>query len=452
MRALLLLGSLLVSLDLTLPAPPWKGPKEFKHGADEPTVEKCFEPQLLQFFHENEMWFRTGPEGVARCQCKPPEAHCKPLAIQGPAGAPAFHAAEASAHVPGARGLGGGEGPRTGDVGPACSGQPGGGGDVPGLSPSLLPQPRLSITPLWPGPARPAPEELTVVLGQDRHNQSCERCQTLAVRSYRLHEGYSSVTYQHDLALLRLQESENNSCAIPSPHIQPVCLPSGAAPPSETVLCEVAGWGHQFEGAEEYASFLQEAQVPFISQERCSSADVHGDAILPGMLCAGFREEAPTPAGSARGSWLVLCLSVSTTGQKQRAACPPPFQGDSGGPLVCEEGAEEPRLTLRGAEEYASFLQEAQVPFISQERCSSADVHGDAILPGMLCAGFLEGGTDACQGDSGGPLVCEEGAEEHRLTLRGIISWGSGCGDRNKPGVYTDVANYLAWIQEHTAS
>uniref|UniRef100_A0A8D0SZA2 Coagulation factor XII n=1 Tax=Sus scrofa TaxID=9823 RepID=A0A8D0SZA2_PIG len=46
---------------------------------------------------------------------------------------------------------------------------------------------------------RPAPEELTVVLGQDRHNQSCEQCQTLAVRSYRLHESYSPKTYQHDL-------------------------------------------------------------------------------------------------------------------------------------------------------------------------------------------------------------------------------------------------------------
>lgn len=99
----------------------------------------------------------------------------------------------------------------------------------------------------------------------------------------------------------------------------------------------------------------------------------------------------------------------------------------------------------------------------------------------MLCAGFLEGGTDACQvspwaalapstrssadpkpsalslvsptqGDSGGPLVCEEEASERQLILRGIISWGSGCGDRYKPGVYTDVASYVTWIQEHTNS
>lgn len=50
-----------------------------------------------------------------------------------------------------------------------------------------------------------------------------------------------------------------------------------------------------------------------------------------------------------------------------------------------------------GAEEYSTFLQEAQVPLISQERCSAPDVHGTAFAPGMLCAGFLEGGTDACQ-------------------------------------------------------
>lgn len=38
-----------------------------------------------------------------------------------------------------------------------------------------------------------------MVLGQDRHNQSCEQCQTLAVRAYSLHEAFSPITYQHDL-------------------------------------------------------------------------------------------------------------------------------------------------------------------------------------------------------------------------------------------------------------
>lgn len=38
-----------------------------------------------------------------------------------------------------------------------------------------------------------------MVLGQDRHNQSCAQCQTLAVRAYHLHEAFSPVTYQHDL-------------------------------------------------------------------------------------------------------------------------------------------------------------------------------------------------------------------------------------------------------------
>ena len=45
--------------------------------------EKCFEPQFFRFFHENEIWHRLEPAGVVKCQCKGPNAQCKPLASQG---------------------------------------------------------------------------------------------------------------------------------------------------------------------------------------------------------------------------------------------------------------------------------------------------------------------------------------------------------------------------------
>ncbi|XP_062036002.1 polyserase-2 isoform X3 [Lepus europaeus] len=67
------------------------------------------------------------------------------------------------------------------------------------------------------------------------------------------------------------------------------------------------------------------------------------------------------------------------------------------------------------------------------------------LLPGMLCAGYAEGRRDTCQGDSGGPLVCEEGG---RWFQAGITSFGFGCGRRNRPGVFTAVAPYEAWIRE----
>ncbi|XP_063067984.1 transmembrane protease serine 3-like [Engraulis encrasicolus] len=88
----------------------------------------------------------------------------------------------------------------------------------------------------------------------------------------------------------------------------------------------------------------------------------------------------------------------------------------------------------------------AEVPLISTTRCNEPLVHQGSITPWMICAGYLEGGTDTCQGDSGGPLACE--VEGSTWTLVGVTSWGQGCAQRNKPGVYTRISSALSWIHQ----
>uniref|UniRef100_A0A8C3HS80 Serine protease 56 n=1 Tax=Chrysemys picta bellii TaxID=8478 RepID=A0A8C3HS80_CHRPI len=98
----------------------------------------------------------------------------------------------------------------------------------------------------------------------------------------------------------------------------------------------------------------------------------------------------------------------------------------------------------------AEVVMEARVPVLSQDACRSA-LGKELLTNAMFCAGYLAGGIDSCQGDSGGPLTCQESGSQQSV-LYGITSWGDGCGEQGKPGVYTRVTAFADWIRRQMDS
>ncbi|XP_068135430.1 serine protease 56 [Hyperolius riggenbachi] len=92
----------------------------------------------------------------------------------------------------------------------------------------------------------------------------------------------------------------------------------------------------------------------------------------------------------------------------------------------------------------SDVVMEASVPVLSQESCRRT-LGKEMLTSTMFCAGHLTGGSDSCQGDSGGPLTCQAPSSKENI-LYGITSWGDGCGEKGKPGVYTRVTAFIDWI------
>ncbi|XP_045677384.1 coagulation factor XI [Phyllostomus hastatus] len=91
-------------------------------------------------------------------------------------------------------------------------------------------------------------------------------------------------------------------------------------------------------------------------------------------------------------------------------------------------------------------LQKVKIPLVTNEECQARYAR-HRITNKMICAGHHDGGKDACKGDSGGPLSCKHNEVWH---LVGITSWGDGCAQRGRPGVYTNVVEHVDWILDKT--
>uniref|UniRef100_A0A7G3ASC6 Phenoloxidase-activating factor 2 n=2 Tax=Lutzomyia longipalpis TaxID=7200 RepID=A0A7G3ASC6_LUTLO len=101
---------------------------------------------------------------------------------------------------------------------------------------------------------------------------------------------------------------------------------------------------------------------------------------------------------------------------------------------------------------YQVILKKIDLPIVPHEPCQSAlrttrlgrffELHDS-----FICAGG-EPMKDTCKGDGGSPLACPSGPASTRYYQAGIVAWGIGCGEKQIPGVYVNVAHFRNWIDE----
>lgn len=103
--------------------------------------------------------------------------------------------------------------------------------------------------------------------------------------------------------------------------------------------------------------------------------------------------------------------------------------------------------SLEQGGEGSRFMQSVDVPVVSRAECTAKDAYKKSAIFNKisLCAGFKAGARDSCEGDSGGPLFHEDAVDESP-TLVGVVSWGEGCAQAFKYGVYVNIAEYSKWI------
>ncbi|XP_063800559.1 ovochymase-2-like isoform X2 [Pseudophryne corroboree] len=101
---------------------------------------------------------------------------------------------------------------------------------------------------------------------------------------------------------------------------------------------------------------------------------------------------------------------------------------------------------LKRDEEKSKKLQQLEVAVLPDDICN--DYYPNFITERMFCAGTATSKSSVtCPGQPGAPLVCLSD-DPGIYFIFGIVSWGVGCKENPKPGVYTNVSVFVEWIDE----
>jgi len=143
-------------------------------------------------------------------------------------------------------------------------------------------------------------ENFVIVVGKHDLRKTPEGSQRIPVSEVIIHDRYRHSTYDHDIALIKLDRDLKFT-----PAVQPV--PLNEFEPKAGEMCWVTGYGKTNASVSGSSPTLMEAPLPIFPRKLC--VEQYADQnlkITSDMLCAGY------PEGG-------------------KASC----SGDSGGPLVC---------------------------------------------------------------------------------------------------------------------
>jgi hypothetical protein len=103
----------------------------------------------------------------------------------------------------------------------------------------------------------------------------------------------------------------------------------------------------------------------------------------------------------------------------------------------------------------SAVLIGVELDLIPRQPCAKDPYYRARVGAKTLCAAAP--GRDTCTGDSGGPLVLGwqrqgEDLDSFEEIQIGVVSWGKGCAEEGRPGVYMRVAAYLDWIRRAMAA